>query len=56
VFTRATVNSISCLDLVLEDTKAGEKVEELFIDENNEVLCGSDHSALFVTLKTTNNP
>ena len=42
------------LDLVLEDNKAGELVEELFIDENNEVLGGSDHSALFVTLKTNN--
>ena len=51
VFTRATLNSISCLDLVLEDNKVGELVEELFIDENNEVLGGSDHSALFVTLK-----
>ena len=51
VFTRATLNSISCLDLVLEDDKVGELVEELFIDENNEVLGGSDHSALFVTLK-----
>ncbi|XP_023340430.1 uncharacterized protein LOC111710556 [Eurytemora carolleeae] len=51
VFTRATLNSISCLDLVLEDNKVGELVEELFIDENNKVLGGSDHSALFVTLK-----
>ena len=50
VFTRATLNSISCLDLVLEDTKAGEIVQDMFIHENNEILGGSDHSALFITL------
>ena len=50
VFTRVTANSISCLDYVLEEVKERTTVSKMTVDVNNEILGGSDHSAVFIEL------
>jgi len=54
VFTRITSNSMSILDLVLENN-ADQLVDKLEIDEYNDVLGGSDHAALFFTVRIPRN-
>ena len=54
-FTRITSNSMSILDLVLEDSIAGHIVDKLEIDEYGDVLGGSDHAALFFSVRLPNN-
>ena len=54
VFTRITSNSMSILDLVLENN-ADQLVEKLEIDEYNDVLGGSDHAALFLRVRIPRN-
>ena len=51
LFTRITTNSMSILDLVLEDTSDDQVVDTLEIDEYGDVLGGSDHAALFFNVK-----
>ena len=61
LFTQITHNSLSALDLVLEDDKEGFLVTEMSIDTFGKILGGSDHSAIFYKLKikpgsTTDEP
>ncbi len=46
---------MSILDLVLEDNIAGHIVDKLEIDEYGDVLGGSDHAALFFSMRLSNN-
>ena len=54
-FTRITSNSMSILDLALEDNITGHLVDKLEFDEYGEVLGGSDHAALFFSVRLPNN-
>jgi len=56
LFTRITNNSVSALDLVLEDDKDVPLVTEMSIDTFGEILGGSDHSAIFYKLKVNSGP
>ena len=51
IFTRVVSNSVSLLDLVAEDVTPGGVVHSMVVDEYNNLLGGSDHSALIVTLQ-----
>ena len=51
LFTQITHNSVSALDLVLEDDKEDFLVTEMSIDTFGKILGGSDHSAIFYKLK-----
>ena len=56
LFTRITHNSVSALDLVLEDDKDDPLVTEMSIDTFGEILGGNDHSAIFYKLKIKSGP
>ena len=51
IFTRVVSNSVSLLDLVIEEATPGGVVHSMVVDEFNNLLGGSDHSALIVTLQ-----
>ena len=51
--TRVKANSISCLDYVLEEVNERNTVIKMAVDVNNEILGGSDHSAIFIELAAT---
>ena len=51
LFTRITHNSVSALDLVLEDGTGDPLVSEMSIDTFGDILGGSDHSAIFYKLR-----
>ena len=51
LFTRITQNSVSALDLVLEECANDPLVTEMSIDTFGEILGGSDHSAIFFKLR-----
>ena len=46
---------MSILDLVLDENIAGHLVDKLEIDEYGDVLGGSDHAALFFSMRLPNN-
>ena len=54
-FTRITSNSMSILNLALEDNIIGHLVDKLEFDEYDKVLGGSDHTALFFSMRLPNN-
>ena len=49
-----TTNSVSALDLVLEDDLEDKLVQEMSIDTFGRILGGSDHSAIFFKMKINN--
>ena len=55
IFTRVVSNSVSLLDLVVEDGNPCGVVHSMVIDEFNNLLGGSDHSVLIVTVNMGTN-
>ena len=56
LFTRLTANSVSALDLVLEDDVEDKLVVAMSIDTYGRILGGSDHSAVFFKMKINQGP
>ncbi len=56
VFTRMTANSVSALDLVIEDDREDKLVLAMSIDTYGRILGGSDHSAIFFKIKVNHGP